>query len=138
MQCMNIRYQDMNTAIRPKSAERIRPKWWNSMLCHIFASSTKQSLDSCYTVFVSRILTFLILQSRVTLIPHHLGLDILPYHPQGPDSLYLNSRHSSLFCRCPMRDHRGFAGGSEAGARCARFNRMSGKYVSSPGRQRSG
>lgn len=54
-----------------------------------------------------RILTFLILQSGVTFIPHHLGLEILLYHLQGPDFLYLNARHRSLFCRCPMRDHGG-------------------------------
>ena len=103
---MNIRYQDMNTAIRPKSAERIRPKWWNSMLCHILASSTEQWLDSCYTKFVSRNLTLLILQSGVTLIPHHLGLDILLYLAQAPDSLYLSSPLNALFSGCPMRDNR--------------------------------
>lgn len=102
---MNIRYQDMNTAIRPNSAERIRPKWWNSMLCHRFASSTKQWLDSCYTKFMSRSLTLLILQSGVTLVPHHLGLEILLYHAQAPNSLYLGFPPNALFYACPMRDH---------------------------------
>ena len=102
---MNMRYQDMNTAIRPKSAERIRPKWWNSILCHIFASSTKQWLDRCYTMFMSRSLTLLILQSGVTLIPYHLGLEILLYRAQAPDSLYLGSPTNALFYECPMRDH---------------------------------
>ena len=102
---MNIRYQDKNTAIKPKSAERIKPKWWNSMLCHIFASSTKQWLDSCYTKFMSRSLTLLILQSGVTLIPHHLGLEILLYRAQAPDSLCRSFPPNALFYGCPMRDH---------------------------------
>lgn len=100
---MNIRYQDMNTAIKPKSAERIRPKWWNSMLCHIIASSTKQWLDSCYIKFMSRSLTLLILQSGVTLIPHHLGLEVLFYRAQAPDSLCRSP--NALFYGRPMRDH---------------------------------
>ena len=102
---MNIRYQDMTTAIRPKSAERIRPKWWNLMSCHIFASSTKGWLDSCYLKIMSRSLTLLILQSGVTLIPHHLGLGILLYRAQAPASLYLSFLPKTLFYGCPMRDH---------------------------------
>ena len=54
---------------------------------------------------MSRSLTLLVLQSRVTLIPHHLGLEIPLYRVQAPDSLYLSSPPNALFYECPMRDH---------------------------------
>ncbi len=56
---------------------------------------------------MSRSLTFLILQSGVTLIPHHLGLENLLYRARGRKLCILILLHRALFCWCLMRDHVG-------------------------------